>query len=151
MGQKGAVAKRADYHRIHRIPGTVLVMIREAAIIFEQRETNAGDVEPGPGRDSQIAVPPVYIVSQLVLPKDVIDVRSGDVAHSGALADRGGWPAGRLPSAPFDRIMLRDRSVVLGVVTSVSPGRGGSVEFVVRREWARKNLAVLAHLGAGCR
>ncbi len=50
-------------------------------------------------------------------------------------------PRGGAPSAPFDRIMLRDRSVVLGVVTAVSPGRGGSVEFVVRREWARKNLA----------
>ncbi len=47
-------------------------------------------------------------------------------------------PRDAAPSAAFDRIMLRDRSLVQGLVTSVGPGRGGSVEFVVRREWARK-------------
>jgi len=54
-------------------------------------------------------------------------------------------PRGAAPSAAFDRIALRDRSVVLGLVTSVSPGQRGSVEFVVRREWARKNVARRTH------
>ncbi len=54
-------------------------------------------------------------------------------------------PRDAAPSAAFDRIMLRDRSLVQGLVTSVGPGRGGSVEFVVRREWARKNLARRTH------
>ncbi len=54
-------------------------------------------------------------------------------------------PRDGAPSPAFDRIVLRDRSVVLGLVTSVSPGRGGSVEFLVRREWARKNVARRIH------
>jgi len=52
-------------------------------------------------------------------------------------------PRGGVADTAFDRITLRDRSVVLGVLTSVSqsPGQRGSVEFLVRREWAQKNLA----------
>jgi hypothetical protein len=54
-------------------------------------------------------------------------------------------PRGDAASSAFDRITLRDRSVVLGLVTSVSPGQRGSVEFLVRREWARKNVSRWAH------
>jgi hypothetical protein len=52
-------------------------------------------------------------------------------------------PRGDAPDTPFDRILLRDRSLVLGVVTGVgqSPGQRGAVEFLVRREWAQKHLA----------
>jgi hypothetical protein len=59
-----------------------------------------------------------------------------------ALAGTNG-PRGDGPGTPFDRILLRDRSVVLGVVTGVgqSPAQRGAVEFLIRREWARKNLA----------
>jgi hypothetical protein len=41
------------------------------------------------------------------------------------------------PSAA-DRITLRDGSIVLGLVTATTPGPRGSVEFLVRREWAEK-------------
>ena len=41
------------------------------------------------------------------------------------------------PSAA-DRITLKDGSVVLGLVTATTPGPRGSVEFLVRREWAEK-------------
>jgi len=44
------------------------------------------------------------------------------------------------PSIAFDRITLRDRSVALGLVTSVSPQQRGPVEFLIRRDWARKHL-----------
>jgi len=54
-------------------------------------------------------------------------------------------PRSTVASAAFDRITLRDGTVVPGLVISVSPGRGGSVEFVVRREWARKNAARRTH------
>ena len=37
-----------------------------------------------------------------------------------------------------DQITLRDGSVVKGLVTSVSNGPRGSVEFLVRRAWAEK-------------
>jgi hypothetical protein len=43
--------------------------------------------------------------------------------------------------AAADRITLRDGSVVLGLVTSATSGARGSVEFLVRRDWAEKNLA----------
>ncbi len=43
--------------------------------------------------------------------------------------------------AVADRITLRDGSVVLGLVTSATSGARGSVEFLVRRDWAEKNLA----------
>jgi hypothetical protein len=53
-------------------------------------------------------------------------------------------PRGAGSDTAFDRILLRDRSVVLGVVTAVNqspgPGQRGSVEFLVRRDWAKKNL-----------
>ncbi|MGP0069903.1 MAG: hypothetical protein ACLQGP_40660 [Isosphaeraceae bacterium] len=39
-----------------------------------------------------------------------------------------------------DRITLRDGSVVLGLVTASTSGPRGSVEFLVRRDWAEKNL-----------
>ena len=42
--------------------------------------------------------------------------------------------------AAADRITLRDGSVVLGLVTSATSGARGSVEFLVRRDWAEKNL-----------
>ena len=41
------------------------------------------------------------------------------------------------PSAA-DRITLRDGSVVLGLVSTTTPGPRGSIEFLVRREWAEK-------------
>src|SRR3954469_15290098 len=44
-----------------------------------------------------------------------------------------------------DRITLRDGSVVLGLVTSATAGPRGTVEFLVRRDWAEKNLK--DHLG----
>jgi hypothetical protein len=52
-------------------------------------------------------------------------------------------PRGAAVETVFDRILLRDRSLVLGVVASVpqSPGQRGSVEFLVRRDWAKQNLA----------
>ena len=51
------------------------------------------------------------------------------------------------PDSAADRITLRDGSVVLGLVTSATSGARGSVEFLVRRDWAEKNLA--DHLRAG--
>ena len=39
-----------------------------------------------------------------------------------------------------DRITLRDGSVVMGLVTSATTGPRASVEFLVRRAWAEKNL-----------
>jgi hypothetical protein len=44
------------------------------------------------------------------------------------------------PASAADRIMLRDGSVVLGVVSATTPGPRGSVEFLVRRDWAEKAL-----------
>jgi hypothetical protein len=44
------------------------------------------------------------------------------------------------PSSAADRITLRDGSVVLGVVNATTPGPRGSVEFLVRRDWAEKAL-----------
>jgi hypothetical protein len=46
-------------------------------------------------------------------------------------------PAVRAETAA-DQITLRDGSVVKGLVTSVSSGARGSVEFLVRRAWAEK-------------
>jgi hypothetical protein len=43
-------------------------------------------------------------------------------------------------SSAADRIALRDGSVVLGLITSVTAGGRGSVEFVARRQWAEKNV-----------
>jgi hypothetical protein len=45
-----------------------------------------------------------------------------------------------------DRITLKDGSVVLGLVMSVTNGPRGSVEFLVRRAWAEK--AIKGHLDA---
>jgi hypothetical protein len=42
--------------------------------------------------------------------------------------------------AAADRLTLRDGSVVLGLVTSATSGSRSSVEFLVRRDWAEKNL-----------
>jgi hypothetical protein len=50
-------------------------------------------------------------------------------------------PPASAPATAADRVTLRDGSVVLGLVTSTTPDpRGGSVEFLVRRAWAEKNL-----------
>src|SRR5262249_7885427 len=38
-----------------------------------------------------------------------------------------------------DQITLRDGSVVLGLVSSITPGPRGTVEFLVRRSWAEKS------------
>ncbi len=54
----------------------------------------------------------------------------------GAEASRGD----RAPSSAADRITLRDGSTVLGVVNATTPGPRGSVEFLVRRDWAEKAL-----------
>jgi hypothetical protein len=43
-----------------------------------------------------------------------------------------------------DRITLRDGSVVLGLVTSVTGGPRGRVELIVRRDWADKHLKARA-------
>ncbi len=43
-------------------------------------------------------------------------------------------------SAAADHITLRDGSVILGLVTSATSGARGSVEFLVRRDWAGKNV-----------
>ena len=51
------------------------------------------------------------------------------------------------PSSAADRITLRDGSVVLGVVNATTPGPRGSVEFLVRRDWAEKALKSRAKLG----
>ena len=47
---------------------------------------------------------------------------------------RGEAPAG----SAADRITLRDGSIVLGVVNATTPGPRGSVEILVRRDWAEK-------------
>ena len=39
-----------------------------------------------------------------------------------------------------DRIVLRDGKVARGLVTAMTPGPRGSVEFLVRRAWAEKSL-----------
>src|ERR1700691_3126540 len=44
------------------------------------------------------------------------------------------------PGSAADRITLRDGSVVLGVVHATTPGPRGSVEFLVRRDWAEKAI-----------
>lgn len=44
------------------------------------------------------------------------------------------------PRSAADRITLRDGSIVLGVVVATTPGPRGSVEFLVRREWAENAL-----------
>jgi hypothetical protein len=50
-------------------------------------------------------------------------------------------PPAAAPETAADRVTLRDGSVVLGLVTSATTGqRGGSVEFLVRRAWAEKNV-----------
>ena len=54
-------------------------------------------------------------------------------------AERG---LGDAPASAADRITLRDGSVVLGVVSATTPGPRGSVEFLVRRDWAEKALEV---------
>ena len=43
-------------------------------------------------------------------------------------------------STAADRITLRDGSVVMGLVSSARTGARGSVEFLVRRDWAEKNV-----------
>ncbi len=50
-----------------------------------------------------------------------------------------GAGAGRAETVA-DQITLRDGSVVKGLVTSVTTGPRGSVEFLVRRAWAEKTL-----------
>ncbi len=45
-----------------------------------------------------------------------------------------------------DRVTLRDGSVVLGLATSANAGSRGSVEIVVRRDWARTALPKQAPL-----
>ncbi len=47
-------------------------------------------------------------------------------------------------AAVADRVTLRDGSVVLGLVTSVSSGPRGAVELLVRREWAESHLKAWA-------
>jgi hypothetical protein len=42
------------------------------------------------------------------------------------------------PASAADRITLRDGSVVLGLVSATTPGPRGSIEFLVRREWAEQ-------------
>jgi hypothetical protein len=44
------------------------------------------------------------------------------------------------PESAADRLTLRDGQVVLGLITSQTPGPRGIVEFLVRRAWAEKNL-----------
>jgi hypothetical protein len=44
------------------------------------------------------------------------------------------------PASSADRITLKDGSVALGVVAATTPGPRGSVEFLVRRDWAEKAL-----------
>ena len=62
-------------------------------------------------------------------------------------ASDGARGAAAKTEAAADRITLKDGSVVLGLVTSATTGARGSVEFLVRRDWAEKNLA--DHLRAG--
>src|SRR5690242_21649813 len=47
---------------------------------------------------------------------------------------------GAAGEAAADRITLRDGSVALGLVTSATSGPRGAVEFLVRREWAERNV-----------
>jgi hypothetical protein len=49
------------------------------------------------------------------------------------------------PTDAADRITLRDGKVVRGLVTGMTPGPRGSVEFLVRRAWAEGKLK--DHLG----
>jgi hypothetical protein len=49
-------------------------------------------------------------------------------------------PDGATPRTAGERITLRDGQVVLGLVTSITPGPRGSVEFLVRRAWAQTNI-----------
>jgi hypothetical protein len=57
----------------------------------------------------------------------------------------GGRHAAQPPSRPgpagaAERVTLKDGSVALGMVTSVTNGSRGSVELLVRRDWARAHL-----------
>jgi hypothetical protein len=45
------------------------------------------------------------------------------------------------PAAAADRITLRDGSIVLGLVTAAGSGPRGSIELLVRRDWAEKHVA----------
>src|SRR5205823_5937364 len=49
-------------------------------------------------------------------------------------------PRGAAGATAADRIILRDGAVVLGLVTAATSGPRGSVEFLVRRDWAAKHL-----------
>lgn len=48
------------------------------------------------------------------------------------------------PATAVDRVTLRDGSVVLGLVTTVSTGPRGAVELLVRRDWAESHLKTWA-------
>ena len=48
------------------------------------------------------------------------------------------------PAAVADRVTLRDGSVVLGLVTSVSSGPRGAVELLVKRDWAETHVKTWA-------
>src|SRR5262249_45557262 len=50
-------------------------------------------------------------------------------------------PRGAPAQIAFDRLTLRDRSVVAGVITGVVPGQRGAVDILIRRDWGRKNVA----------
>jgi hypothetical protein len=49
-------------------------------------------------------------------------------------------PRGAADATAADRITLRDGSVVSGLVTSTTSSPRGSVEFLVRRDWAEKHV-----------
>ncbi len=48
------------------------------------------------------------------------------------------------PLTAAERITLRDGSVVLGLVTSVTNGSRGAVELLVQRDWAERHLKTWA-------
>ena len=64
----------------------------------------------------------------------------GPVLILGLFLAGGDGPRGGAGATAADRLTLRDGSVALGLVTAATSGPRGSVEFLVRRDWAEKHL-----------
>jgi hypothetical protein len=74
-------------------------------------------------------VPALLVLCGLIAPSQ---------APAGPPAIRAGPAA--VSAGAAERITLRDGSVVLGLITTVTTGPRGSLELLVRRDWAREHL-----------
>ena len=129
VGQEGPISQRLESHRHHALP-----RIRYDRVARGMSRTTSD----GYNQDGRSSVYPGPEAG-------VIMICGGN--------DPGGLAAGlsenrrTSPPAAADRVTLRDGSVVLGLVTSVSSGPRGAVEMLVRREWAETHLKTWAPSG----